>query len=504
MSFARSYDGQQPISILDDLEGTVVIRLTPQRNPVGPGAEVLALVGEWANDQGSDTTKTIVNTLREITSADQLLDYGGVSSAIGLASDGYEGNASIVAALPGFVVPRLVVIAPDLAAGSVTFTRSSGGDAYTIPAGTKVSDGSTGIFLTLEDVTFAQSGSSQTGSARVRPLSSAVTATVAIGDLDTIVTTLDASVTSVANAAEVDASAVDFDAAYEEAIDVLGGDTGLAGEVTHVLCRRHTAAIRTALIATADLAAAGRRAFMAYYSPPIATVNTTAVGSSGVGVAATGGRNKRLRYCYPEIQTRVSGVNSGNLFDLHADVFAAQQAASRFWYENPAERSSAPYVLGMGSQVSTAGTIGVAPTQAQYTTWRALGISSPQITPQGAEILSDRTTDLTAPYDAAQYVSTVDGLAAALHDVGMPWAKKLRSDRNKRILLGEVAALFETLLAQGAIVAYSLDATSGNTAAALAAGLHVIKANVQTTGSMRTIVFSLNAGDAVDVSVAQL
>lgn len=501
MSFARSYDNFPGLTELAALPGTVVVRITPQRNPLGAGFGTVCIVGEPTNDQGSNSAKTVVETVREITSADQLLnDYGQLSTNIGTSANGYEGNLHMALALPGIMFPRLLICAPDLEAGSVTFTRSAGGSAYVIPAASKVSDGSTGIFLTLEDVSFATSGSSQTGSARVRPLNSSVTSTVSAGDCDTIVSSLDASVTSVTNAADLVPPT--FDTQYAAAIAATLGDTGLEGAIDVIVCRAHTAAIRTALITNVQAAALGRRARVAVYGPPVGTANATAIGSSGVGVGATSSRDKRLAYAYPGMQAVIPARGSSDPVDFASDIFVAHMIGISHPVENPGQwRDRAPYIVGLESGLD------VAASKAQYATWVGLGIASPQLVDGYAEILADKTTYLTAPHDAISYVRAVDWLATSLHDAGAPWAKKLSTEKNRQRLNAEVVSMLETLKSSNnpefqLIADYAVDSTSGNNATTRAAGLHIIKVYVQTLGSMNTIVFTLEAGASVNVTVS--
>lgn len=498
MGFPRSYDSPQAISVYAALEGTVVVRQTPARNPLGAGFGTVCIVGEPVNDQGSVATKTVVETLREITDGGQIGDtYGGFSEHIGSTTDGFEGNLAAALSLPGLAFRRLIIVAPDLEAGEVTFTRSAGGDEYTIPAGTRVSDGGTDIFLTLEDLTFAESGSAQQGTVRVRPENDA-TNDESIDACTTIVDTLDASVTGVSNAAAL--TCPDFDTQYGAAIALLGADDGLAAQVDIVIARRHTAAIRTALIAAATAASAGRKAFTAIYSPPIGTASATAEGSSGVGVGTTASRYKNLVYAWPNIQSRVLEHSASDNVDMHADIFAAYCASQAHPVENIGGIRTARFVFGLETGLD------VAATQAKYQAWRALGIASPQIAESVPEILSDRTTELTAPDDELRHVRTVNWLAASLHGIGGRWSKKLWTAANRDTFLAEIEAFLEGLKSTGnpeqqLIEDFATDGVSGNTPGTKAAGVYVCKVAVTTLLSANTIVFQLLSGTTVDVQV---
>ncbi|MDP3940614.1 MAG: hypothetical protein Q8R92_21075 [Deltaproteobacteria bacterium] len=427
-------------------------------------------------------------------------DIAGVTvdGATGALSTDTEGDGGSIQVDAG---SSTVEGATKLNVSTAEVTGGSGAAAATsVPAGTRVRRGSSGaVYLTLEDLSFpaGSSGTSLQQSVRVRPLNDSTIASNA-GAVTVIVDTLNDATFTVTNAAPL--TPPDFDAAYATAIAATLANTGISADIDIILARRHTAGVHTVLRANALSAASGRRGRVALLSPPVGTANATAAGSSGVGVGVSRGRY--YGYAYPAFRTVLSD-DPATKIDMPADLALAHLCSVMRPEENVgADRSRLIYVLGLESGLD------VTPSQAQYQAWLEAGIAPLQISQGAAEFLNDPTTELVeTAWNELNEVRMALFLTSSLHDIGARWAKKLRSDSNKRGLLLDLEGFFDTLNPAGnpelqRIAGYSIDDESGNTPVTLAAGLHIVKIAVQTLPHMNTIVYQLLAGKTVKVTAA--
>lgn len=498
------------IVINGQIEGAVAssasgqLRITSDRYGTGSGVEIVdgtALV-ELGLSVSSAAGTGDVSDIRAVTAAEWAAvveaDIAGVSvdpatGAISSDTDGAGGSLTVDGSSSAAVRSET-----GLATGTTAVGGTATAEEAVIPAGTRVSNGSTRIYLTLEKLTFpaGTSGTSLTQSVRVRPQTSS-TILIGLGACTTIVDTLDDATFTVNNAAQL--TPPDFDAAYATAIAATLGESGIPGLIDVIIARRHTAAVHVALRANATTAATGKRPRVAILGNPIGTSNATAIGSSGVGVGTS--RSRYWGHAYPNFRTRLAD-DIATQIDMHADVAAAALCSTMLPEQNIGEnRDALVYVQGLESGLD------VTPSKAQYSAWlNTYGLLTLQLQDGKAEFLSDPTTDVgNDPWDELNHVRMVNFLTVSLHEIGARWAKKLRSNANKEGLRLDLDGFLATLKSENnpslqRINDYSIDETTGNTTTTIAAGLHVVKVAVQTLGLMNTIVFQLLAGKTVRVT----
>lgn len=316
-----------------------------------------------------------------------------------------------------------------------------------------------------------------------------------------------------------------YDTAYSNALASALPGAENCDDITIVGSARHSAAIRTAILAHASTASASGRGRISLLRAPIGTNRTTAVGSGDPGVGAN--RGDRAFYCYPHFVQRIDDLTtldptaSISVPDILIGVDAA--VASLCSLLDPEEnigQSTQDVVSGgllsfirsLEPGLTTSGQP-TAWTVSDYQAFKAAGIMALRRDPQIAEwIIQSGVTSV----DASTYPSLVpakrrrmaDQIEDDLASIAKKYNKKLRTTERIDSLVGDLADYLDTLLSesnptQQRIAAYSIDATSGNTSALQGSGIFVIIVKVQLLDSLDYIVLQCTIGETVSIQTLE-
>lgn len=324
------------------------------------GRGVLGLVGAVVDDGGQPNVATILDNKL----ADIYAKHGGFKPWLGdgLASgqagatSGYEGN--LAAHCENLDAPVVVLTIPDLAIKDATyasgtnllvrFTRSDASyGEVTIPAGTRVSDGSTYILATLQDVYYS---AAETGdkSVRARQVSDTGVTPVALNTVTTVVDTLsdsnitintaDTTVPDLIDAAEL---VLRYTAAFNAVLDTAAGK-----QIQVMACDRQEPGVCDALSSHCATATASGYHRICTVSPPLATTATNARGSGTDGVGRAGLTTARAAYAHPGWR-RPFLADSANLTapTYLATVPSAISLACRIAVEIPEQNPANPHQI---------------------------------------------------------------------------------------------------------------------------------------------------------------
>lgn len=484
--FVQRIAGYPTQSQITELEQVIIAELDQPAQITEPGQAVI-YVGEMVNDRGEPGTARVLQAKGELDS-----HYGGFASWLGSASDGWEGNAYVH--LWGVKFPSLIIIPVDLEAGEVTFTGSAPSSDVRIPAGTRISNGSTSIWATLEDLVFAEGAYLDAQDVRVRHVSGA--STVLTGAANTILdATLIAAGFTVTNAAGL--TGVDLDTAYADAIDVAADETSAAADGTIILASRHTQAVMQALSAHATEASSGGRGRICVISPPIGTTQTTATGSATVGVGAR--RSDRTVYAWPGVKWLFPQYSSTALVTTHFDAFVASVIA-----HTPPEQSPGQATGYMSLLQGTES--GITPNRGFYKAMKAAGICSLRIGKTGARFIYSAVTSNIADFgkDEIAQRRCSDMIQDAIAGYAESYKDKPLTEANKQGFKDAVDSYLEGLLnpSNQRIAAAATDIDSVNTASTLALGIFYVKVTVRRVPSARYIVLLSQIGANVSVTEA--
>lgn len=328
MTLQRNYSSDPGDAVLTGSGPSINTVETGTQSPrPTPKVEIVGIVGAVVNDRGvPNDVQVLEGGFDDIFSL-----YGGFKPWLGdgLASgqagpaSGYVGNLAAVAwKLTSPVGVRIMI--PDLACKDATiasgtdllvsFTRSDASNGeITIPAGTRLSDGSSYIIATLEDLFYSES---ETGSktVRFRQVSDTSVSPVALNTVTTIVDTLgDANIT--VNTADTTVpdliDAAELILRYQAAFDAINNDTeGQA--IREISCDRTEAGILDALSAHAVASTSVGFRRRAFVSPPIGTTAANARSGHDDSVDRAGLSQSRAIYLHPH-WTRPFPLDADNL-----------------------------------------------------------------------------------------------------------------------------------------------------------------------------------------------
>lgn len=465
---------------ITELEQVLVVE---QDSPaqVTEGGQAVIVVGEAVNDRGAPGVPRRLQARGELDSY-----YGGFKSWLGAAADGFEGN--LYAHLYPVRFPDLIIVTVDLDAGECEFTGSCI-NATRLPAGFRVSDGTTSIWATLEDVDFVAGSYLASHTVRIRHVSGANTQAVA--GIDTVLDTPPTGLTlTVTNAAEV--TAVDLDDAYEDAIDAALDETSVAADGTIIFACRHSLAVLTKLLAHVADASSGGRGRIAVVSPPIGTSQVAAVGSAGVGAGAF--RSDRMVYAWPGVKWLFAQYDAESYITTHFDAFVASVIAHTNPEQSPGQATPYMAVL-MGTED------GITPTRTFYVAMKAAGIAALNIDRKGNRVIySAVTTSLTSGKEPIEQRRCSDMLQDDVAYYLSSYKDVPLTDENKNGAKDAIDQYLEDRKATGRVYAYQTDVDSVNTPATEALEIWYILMKVKRTPSAKYIVLQTQIGTGVVIT----
>ena len=474
----RSSSSNPTLAEITELEQVLVVEIDAPSQVTESGQSTI-VVGEAVNDQGVPNVPRRLQALGELDSF-----YGGFKDWIGSAADGFEGN--FYAHLYPTRFPDLIVITPDMSGGEVQFTYSST-NASRIPAGTRVSDGGTSIWATLEDLDCAAASYLATTSMRVRWVSGA--ASQPGSGITTIVDALVVGLTATVTNADPLTAALIPDV-YEDAIDAALDETSVAADGTIIFACLHSSAIEAKLQQHCVDASAAGRGRICVVSPAIGTSEVAAVAD----VAAH--RTDRLVYAWPGVKWLLAKYDPSNYITTHFDAWVASVIAHVNPEESPGQVT--PYMAAlMGTEA------GITPTRAFYKAMKAAGVCSLNIDRLGNRIIySAVTSSLTSGKEPIEQRRFSDLVEDSLAQYLATYKDKLLTQSTQDGCKGACDDFLSGLVDKQRCTAFSTDVASVNTPSTIAMGIFYVLVKVKRTPSAKFIVLLAQVGTSVVVSEA--
>lgn len=402
------------------------------------------------------------------------------------------------------------------------FDVITGGEAGTIPAGTRVSDGTT-VWVTASKVRVA-AGNYGPYRVRVRP---ALDDGTAVGGLVGMVTTVVAPIAfdsfTVTNLHAIGAALTEaaLDAAYTDALESTLNANSIARQGTLIYCARSSNVIRTATRTNALRASSeGLAGRLSVVRPPLGTT-TRAMALSTVAQPGVGAyRDQRVVYAYPGAATFVpqiaalglsggAGFSADGIIDVGFDAWIASACSQLAPEENPGQLTG--FMTGILSVERENPDVQDMKIN-DYKAFKAAGIAALRID-GGTPIIQSGVTSV----DPAVFPNLKNiarrRMADFIQDSVAPRLKAFNKKNNTRLrralIIGEIEAFMNGLVSKKnpssqRIDSYRLDPISGNTPDSLAAGLFRIILKCRTLSSLDYIVFDTEIGENVVTIVENL
>ena len=394
-------------------------------------------------------------------------------------------------------------------------------DATSVPAGTRVSDGTTTYVTTQTQAIAADTPGPYT--VRVRPAQDDGTAVGAgVGTVTTMVAPVAGSSYSVSNALPIAAALSEsaLDAAYVAALATTLNSNAVTRDANIVVSARQSNAIRTTLRQNAlNASAEGLAGRMAVIRPPLGTTTRAQALSRTAQPGVGAYRDQRVVYAFPGAATFVPqiatrGLSGGDGFtqdgviDTGFDTWVASAMSQLPPEENPGQLTG--YMTGI--QSVERGNADVQDMKINdYKAFRANGIAALRID-DGVPIIQSGVTSVDpvtfpnlrniARRRMADFIQ--DSIAPRLK----AFNKKLNTRERRSLIVGEVEGFMNSLVSENnpstqRIDSFVLDAISGNTPEGLAAGIFRLILKVRTLSSLDFIVLDTEIGENV-VTVSEL
>lgn len=504
--FFRRFTAFPPLSVIDDIEGVVVVDLIPSGVFVGRDTGTVCLVGEWP--KGPFNTPTLVEgdaTIRDTFGGFSLSLRDPLAPTVNPYSKGCAYTW-----LKGKTFRRLVLVRVDmtLAEGvkiQLTGTPTPLASDVRIPAGTRVrnSGAVTQEFALAQDVVFASGtdltaatatafdatnlsrtystrtvsgipvysvqGVSEGAVGQVNQVDSTDLFRAGIGAGTALPSIVVAVATGALDGAGANAAALTvinsatIDTRYGNAITAsLPGSTD-TDNIEIIAAARQSQSIRTALATNARDSSAISTGRVALIRPAIGTLPAAATGAGDPGVGAN--RSDRAFYCYPHFEQNIpeiaeldgaAAISSPNIL-LGADS-AMATLLSNLPPENNPGQSTQEFVSGgllnfirkLEDGLTTTGQ----PTKftlTNYTAFKAAGVAALRRDPRLSEwVFQSGVTSV----DPASFPSLVpmkrrrmaDFLQDSLASIALSYNKQPNTSERYDSLVGDLASFLDLML----------------------------------------------------------
>jgi hypothetical protein len=396
------------------------------------------------------------------------------------------------------------------------------GLAGSIPAGTRVSDGVT-TWVTAKTVN-VEAGNPGPYTVRVRPALDDGTALSALtGTVTTVVAAIGFDSFVATNLLPVSAALTEaaLDAAYVTALDSTLNSNAISKQGNIIFSARQSNAIRTALRQNALQASSeGLAGRMAVIRPPLGTTTRALALSSTQQPGVGAYREQRVVYAFPGSATFVpqiasrglgggDGFTEDGVIDTGFDSWVSSTLSQLPPEENPGQLTGFMTAI----QALERGNPDVQDMKINdYKAFKANGIPALRID-DGTPIIQSGITSVNpttfpnlkniARRRMADFIQ--DSIAPRLK----AFNKKLNTRERRSLILGEIDSFMNGLKSPNnpssqRIDSYIIDAISGNTPEALAAGIFRIILKVRTLSSLDFIVLDTEIGENVVTVTEQL
>lgn len=449
-----------------------------------------------------------VSNLASVTAAELVAIINGTAgfgATTGLARVNSAGQVCVSAAVSVLASGAQISI-PGWGTTLVEADDHAGGD---VPAGTRVSDGST-TYLTMQTLTFA---SAQTAGFTVKvrhALDDGLGVGAGAGTVTTVTDQPDFSDFGVTNSLALTAALTNpqKDVAYKNALDAtLAMNRNPSSQATHLLvARRSDQVVRDSRQNVLDAEDRGIRARKYQASAPIGFSPSQAIAD------VANFRTDRLSYTYPgwlvripEIAERGSagglGFTDDGIITVRADASLTTLMAVLNPEENPAQQTE-----GIIDQYFELEDIGRTLERSDYEAFKAAGICAPIVDDQeGPQFQSGVTSSLTSGRETIQRRQMADFIQDSLANLGRPFQKRVNRPVERDALTNQFDSFLSGLLSEtqpelSRIEGFTIDDEQGNTPERLALGIAQWLITVRTFSSLDAIVIRTEIGPNAVVS----
>lgn len=478
MAFIRRF--VIPPATFLDIEAINILEVEPPSAISGVSVGTVGLVAEWA--KGPFNTPVLVTSGQDIKDV-----FGTFSKYISAHGSGFD-------SIKGKRFGALVLIRPDLTLGNVTFTLNAAQSVdVKIPAGTGLSNGSTFIVATAQDLTIP--AGQTTGTVAVFG-ASATTGTATGGQVTTILDapTLPTGATlTVTNAATLTAkTSSQVDSAYGTAIDATNTQDGNGSLINIICAARGSATVNSSLKTNAvNFSLGGPRGRIAVVQSAPGTSKSTVV-TDAVALGST----DRVIYAWPFVKSFVP--EAGATLTVPPAPWIAAVLSQIGPEQNPGQVT--PFLAGISGLEDGLGTLSID----DYIQFRANGIAAFRNDRADGFVIQSGIMLNKTNVSRRRMVDFIgESEAVALGRFN----KKLSIKNNRRLLTGEIVNFLTTLLspnnpAQQKIDAFLVDPDSGNTPTTLGQGQYVVIEKIRLLSSLDEIMLQIEAGEQVVISEA--
>jgi hypothetical protein len=512
--------GGTPFSVV----GGGVTRLTGRIRGTGGNVRILSVSAVLVTTATGFSAGAAVAGTGDVANIDQVTDAEIASVLLadvtGVVFDrDADGNArftNTLTPLTGTLEVGASTTATALGLTIGTIATAATGEAGVIPAGTRVSTGTTPEWVTMQSVAVS-AGSAGPYRVPIRhSLDDGTGAAALTAAIDTVVGAIEIGAFSVINdlPTTVALTEAQLDAAYLTAIDKTKGVAGVTKEVNLTFSARQSNAIRNRLRQNGrDASANGCDGRVACISPPLGTTRAQARSTTvqpGVGPY----RSERVVYAYPGAthlipQIAVRGLAGGagftvdGLVDTHFDSWAASVMSQLPPEQNPGQET--PFLDAIVAVERNNADVQSMDMQ-DYVLFKAAGIAALRID-GGTAFIQSGVTSVDPVVNSGQVKINRRRFADYIQDnlapLLMHYVKKVGTPDQRAVVFGVVKG-FMMQLKNGPpsrIEDYGLDAKSGNTPDSLAAGVFRILLQGRMHPDLDVVVLDVTVGQTVTITL---
>lgn len=462
---------------------------------------------------GSDAGTGNVASLKIVTVAE-------VNTLVNAASSDVTADRDANGALRlcNNVGTTLEITAPTTALGLGFVTGdaadSAVGTAGTIPAGTRVRNGSAVEWVTMQDIAVTEA-SAGPYSVKVRPaLDDGTVLGSAAGSVTVLPFPIDLGGFAVTNPAPLDAAKTEaqLDALYFDAIATTKSISKVGKETNVILSARMSNIIRSQLRTNA-IEASGEGAFgrVAIIRPPLSTTTRSQATSTTTQPGVGAYRNQRVLYAYPGVQTFVSqiaargtaggaGFTVDGIIDVAFDAFVGSVLSQLPPEENPGQVTDfLSGVLGLEAGNSDVQDLNIN----DYKLFKKSGIMAPRIA-DGVAIIQSGVTSVDPLVNPSLKNVNRRRMADFVQDtLGIrmtAFGKRLSTISRRAAMLSEVRTFLQGLVDDERLDSFSV--VVGSDRVEIQKGIFRMIIKVVTLASLESIVLESTIGEQVIIDEA--
>lgn len=506
-------------------QGGGVTRLTGRQRGTGGSVQIVSVSGVLVTTATGFSAGAPVAGTGNVANIDQVTDAEVASIvAAGITGVSFNRDAQGRARFVNTATP----LTGTLEVGASTTTTAFGltiGDTNdaadgvdgVIPAGTRVSTGTTPEWVTMQTISVTADNA---GPYRVpirHSLDDGTGASALTAAIDTVVGAIELGAFSVLNDLPTSAALTEsaLDAAYLTAIDKTLDVAGVTKEINHLFSARQSNAIRNRVRSNAtDASANGCWGRESTVSPPLGTTTRAMAKSNTVQPGVGPYRSERVVYAFPGVahlvpQIAVRGLAGGagftadGIIDSHADSWEASVMSQLSPEQNPGQETS---FLENIVSIERNNPDVQAMAMGDYVAFKRAGIAAIRID-GGVACIQSGVTSVDPVANSSQVKINrrryADYVEDSLGPLLMHYVKKVGTPDQRGAVFGVVNGFMiqERDGQPSRVQEFLLDGRSGNTPAALKAGAFRLILQAVMHPDLDVIVLDVTIGQTVTITL---